>query len=516
MRRHRRRWVAGAAALLMVVAFLALRFSNEPLRRRVESGMNAALDGYTVRIGSLRYNPLGLSVVLRDVVIVQDAHPDPPVADVSKIAASVQWLAVLRLDLVGDLEIDEPRIHLDLRHARAEATDARSVAERGWQEAVQEIYPLEINHFAVTDGSVTYIEPGGAGPVRLTHVFLTAENIRNVASDEGTYPSPVHLSAWLQDTARLQVDGEADFLAVPHPGMRGDFQVQGLELRHLAPVMRHAGADIRGGHASAWGAFEYAAKKAALDLRDVRVSDADITYVKSTPGQASPADAATTGAAEVTQEPAALVKAERIVIDRSTLGYRDDTTDPPYRLYVADTRAEVRDFTNVRNGDGATPGKATVRGKFMASGHTRMDATFQPRADRTDFSLSLAVDDTDARRLNELWRAYGGLDVERGVFSVYSELSVHESRIDGYVKTIVEDLDVVGPDEEQSLPSKVYERIVGGVATVLRNQPRDQVATEVDLSGPLENPDASTLEIAGNIIRNAFFDAILPGFRDEG
>jgi hypothetical protein len=39
------------------------------------------------------------------------------------------------------------------------------------------------------------------------------------------------------------------------------------------------------------------------------------------------------------------------------------------------------------------------------------------------------------------------------------------------------------------------------------------VATELSLSGPLENPDASTLEIVGGIIRNAFFKAVLPGFK---
>jgi hypothetical protein len=73
---------------------------------------------------------------------------------------------------------------------------------------------------------------------------------------------------------------------------------------------------------------------------------------------------------------------------------------------------------------------------------------------------------------------------------------------------------VLQPEQDQSLGQKIYEGVVGGVATVLRNQPRDQVATEVDLSGPIENPDASTLQIVGNLVQNAFFQAILPGFRD--
>jgi len=144
-----------------------------------------------------------------------------------------------------------------------------------------------------------------------------------------------------------------------------------------------------------------------------------------------------------------------------------------------------------------------------------VEATFEPRETRTDFSVMLAIDDTDATRLNDLWRAYGGFDVDRGTFAVYSELAVKGGQVDGYVKTIFKDLDVLGNEEQKSLRQKLYEGLVGGIATILKNQPRDQLATEVNLSGPLENPNSSTLEIIGGIVKNAFFKAILPGFERD-
>ena len=501
--------------LLLVVAVFRARLVDEPVRRRVEAGVNAALDGYSVKIGKLRLHPLGFGVDLSDVVVTQDAYPDPPVATLPGLSASVQWTAALRGKLVADFELREPKFHVDLRNAKKEAADERSVAERGWQEAAFEIFPLKVNELKVTDGTFTYIDPGPGKPVRLTHMYFTADDIRNVRSREGTYPSPVHLSAWLQNTARLQADGDADFLAVPHAAVKADFKMVDLDMRDVASAARHAGADIKGGKLSAWGAVEYGPKRNELDLSEVRVNGADVTYVKSTAEQASLSDAATVGAAKVTQQPAAEVRADRIVIDQSTLGYRDETRDPPFRVYLADTHAELNDFTNVVDGKNAKPGRAAVRGAFMESGPTRVDATFEPRRDRTDFSVSLAIDDTDARRLNDLWRAYGGFDVDRGTFAVYSELAVKGGRMDGYVKTIFKDLDVLGDDEQKGLRQKLYEGLVGGIATILRNQPRDQVATEVSLSGPLENPNASTLEVIGNIVRNAFFKAILPGFEHD-
>jgi hypothetical protein len=47
---------------------------------------------------------------------------------------------------------------------------------------------------------------------------------------------------------------------------------------------------------------------------------------------------------------------------------------------------------------------------------------------------------------------------------------------------------------------------------VLQNRPRDEVATRVEISGPLENPNAGIIETIVGLVQNAFFKAILPGF----
>jgi hypothetical protein len=102
--------------------------------------------------------------------------------------------------------------------------------------------------------------------------------------------------------------------------------------------------------------------------------------------------------------------------------------------------------------------------------------------------------------------------------SVYSELHVRNGRVQGYVKPIFVDVDVYSArqDAGDSPLQQAYEGVVGGLATVLRNQLRGQVATQTDLSGPIENPHANVLEIAVQLVRNAFFKAILPGLDGRG
>ena len=57
--------------------------------------------------------------------------------------------------------------------------------------------------------------------------------------------------------------------------------------------------------------------------------------------------------------------------------------------------------------------------------------------------------------------------------------------------------------------------LVGGVAGLLENAPRGEVATKTDLKGSASNPRTSTWQIVVNLLKNAFFKAILPGFDAE-
>src|SRR5262249_55923124 len=104
-----------------------------------------------------------------------------------------------------------------------------------------------------------------------------------------------------------------------------------------------------------------------------------------------------------------------------------------------------------------------------------------------------------------------------GSFSVYTEIAVHDGRIDGYVKPLFKDVDVYDSEQDKDKPvlKKLYEKVVGGLSHLLENQPRDEVATVVDISGPLDDPHSSTWDTVVRLLSNAFVKAILPGFEHE-
>jgi hypothetical protein len=60
----------------------------------------------------------------------------------------------------------------------------------------------------------------------------------------------------------------------------------------------------------------------------------------------------------------------------------------------------------------------------------------------------------------------------------------------------------------------LQEGVTGALAQVLEN-PEENVATRVDLSGTVDDPETSTWQMILQLIKNGFFKAILPGFEGK-
>jgi len=59
-----------------------------------------------------------------------------------------------------------------------------------------------------------------------------------------------------------------------------------------------------------------------------------------------------------------------------------------------------------------------------------------------DLDLTLSIENTDMRRMNDRLRAYGNFDVVAGNFSMYSKIKIRQGKIDGHVKPLFSDMKV--------------------------------------------------------------------------
>ncbi len=505
-------WTSIALALVVLIAVVAAYFIDEPLRRQTEARINAALKGYTVRIGALDFHPIGFSLDLEDTVITQNANPDPPVARIPNLTASVDWKALLFGRVVADFTIDDPVVVINLKHSESERRDPEALHERGWQAALQAIYPLKINEFVISNGQLTYLDRGPYRPLQLRNIDFTARNIRNVRSNPGEYPSDVHLQAVVFEKGRVDLGGRADFLAEPHVAFAADVAFDQIDLSYFRPITERYHFDVRGGVISTAGKLEYAANKKILDVPDLRVDGliADYKHVKKSAPTEELAKKTGRAIEQKSNDPSLEVRFNNVRIAGGELGMVNRAAKPEYRLFVTKTQLDISNLSNQAEAGVAT---ARARGLFMGLGKLDASAHFRPRGKSANFDLRLVIEETEMKAMNGLFLATGNFDVNAGFFSLFTEIKVRDGAVDGYVKPLFRDVDVYDAkqDKKKNVLRQIYEGIVGGLSWLLENKPRDQVATTTRISGQLSNPETSTLDLTLGLIENAFFKAILPG-----
>lgn len=505
--------VLGVLLFILILLDVAL---DKPLGTWAVKRINNALVGYHATVGRVNLQLLALAMVLEDAKVYQDAHPDPPVLDIPRLRMSVYWRDLLHGRLVADATFDRPTIHANLVQLQEENNDPVSFGQHGWQESLEAIYPLKINELVVRDAKLIYQDASGYRPLHASEVQLTADNIRNVRSRDLTYPSTVHAEGKVFDVGHVTIDGQADFMAEPMPGVRGRIDARQIDLTYFQPLARKLGLTVTGGMLGGNGLVEVGPHLQAVDLDQLVISGAKVDYAQAaapTPLAQEAGHAINQVAHTAMNNPEMLYRVKHLLIDHGEVGVVDEATTPPFRIFCSDATLEVNNLSS-RAQDG--PAKVTLKGGFMGSGDVDGQAIFYPEGKNANFSMKMQIVGTQLTSLNQLLRAKGKFDVTEGTLSVYSEVRVKDGMLDGYIKPLFKDIKVYDKEQDKgkNVFRKMYEGIVGGVAHLLENR-QGKVATVTNLRGPVDDPNANTMQVIYGLLRNAFIKSILPGFQNE-
>ena len=511
------RWCVGVPVALVVVLFIASYFLDGSLRRTMEQNMNHDLKGYSVRLPSLHLQLAGLSVTLKDLTVIQLAYPETPVASFPVIKASIHWSGLLAGRLVAEFRVDRPKININLKQLKHEAASKVSLKDRGWQRAVEDIYPLKINTLRINDASISYIGQDPQRPLSLTHLNLQALNIRNINLPDKVYPSSFHLDTAIFGSGRGTIDGAGNFLYQPYPGIKGRITLEKVPTDFLKNVAARSNLSIHGGILRASGETEYSPKVKTAHLESLTIQGMSLDYIHSqrTAG-AEKRRAIEVGKAakELSNKPGIVIRADHIKLEGCNLGMVNQAASKPYRVFLSDTDLEMNNFSNQFS---QGPAQLRLKARFMGSGLTTASADFRPEKAGHDLDLYVKIEESQLTAMNDVLRAYGNFDVSAGVFSLVTEIHIKNKAISGYIKPFFKDMKVYDKrkDKGRSISHKMYEMLIGGAAMILENRSDQEVATKVNISGSVNNPKTSSWQIVIELIKNAFFKAILPSFDRE-
>jgi hypothetical protein len=195
----------------------------------------------------------------------------------------------------------------------------------------------------------------------------------------------------------------------------------------------------------------------------------------------------------------------RVEVRDGTATFRAPGIDTDESLTVQKLGLVLRDLTNVERRSTRAFAELQADGRVMGNAPIELTGQFDPNATKPVFDMNLSLENAELVNVNPWLRKFLNVDAQRGTFSMYSELAASDGRFEGYVKPILVDPDFFDVKEPASGPfQRAWEALVGLGAKLLKNPEKNQVATEIPLSGELEDPSADLVSTVVNLFRNAF------------
>ena len=507
-------WSGGILATLVVALFIASFFLDDIVRTRTQAAMNQKLKGYHVALAHAHLQLVGGILTLNGLKVIQQAHPHPPVADVAMMRFHIQVKELFSRRIVADVLLSHPKVHIDQRQLVSEKSDKVPLRQKGWQDALAAAYPFKINRFTIQNGDVVYVQDAVNPPLHVANLNFTTDNIRNIHAPENVYPSRFHANLVIFGTGRATIDGHANFLEEPFPGARAQYTIANVPLSTFDPEIRQINIAVSGGRLSSNGLLEYSPKVTRVDVDNATIDGVGIGYVHAPATQQAEAQRVKETGKQIKKQnnrPAVHISVRELDITHSNFLFTDKTANPNYKLFINDTDIALKNLSNHQN---QGPADLTLRGKFMGSGDTSVGGDFLASQQGPAFNLKLAIKNTDMPSMNDILRAFGSFDVAAGQFSVFSQVAVKDGNIDGYVKPMFANLKVYDYQKDKSTPilHQAKELAIAGASHLFKNRSTEKVAADIDLKGKLTSPDISTWQALAQVLRNAFIEAIIPGF----
>lgn len=203
-----------------------------------------------------------------------------------------------------------------------------------------------------------------------------------------------------------------------------------------------------------------------------------------------------------------------LVIKGGILRFIDTTRQPRVSISVEDLEVVATGLRNRPSGDGDVfPAKVDISGRSIGNGQLRLNAKLEPLADQPHFELEIELKRVSLPALNDLMKAYVGIDVSHGEFDLFGQMAMQKGHYEGYLKPFLDHVDFKNRDDEnKKLGERLWKDAVVAVIKLFRNSDTKQLATRIPFSGDAQSMDVKTLRSIMNGLHNGFVEALSRGF----
>jgi hypothetical protein len=205
----------------------------------------------------------------------------------------------------------------------------------------------------------------------------------------------------------------------------------------------------------------------------------------------------------------------RVEIDKGKLRYKDETTKPKVDIAMTNINALAENLKNTLDSNVLLPSTIKITADVYG-GTVDVGTKVNLLKDDPTFELKAELKNLNMPDLNDFFKAYGKFTINRGTFSVYSEVAAKDSKYQGYVKPLIKDLKVLGPDnKDEKAVTKLWEAVIGTVAWIFTNHKKDQLGTKLPFEGEFGKTHTNIMYAIFQVVRNAFIEALSPSLDNE-
>ena len=205
----------------------------------------------------------------------------------------------------------------------------------------------------------------------------------------------------------------------------------------------------------------------------------------------------------------------RFQIDNGSVHYVDNTSTPPVDISLKNMDVLAQNLQNVNKENTLLPSPVTAHATAYG-GTLALNVKINLLKENSTFDLNADVKNIDLPKLNAFLKAYGNFDVEKGNLGLYTEFAAKDGKYVGYVKPVIKDLKVLGPqDKNDGFLQKMYEGLIGLAGDILENPKKDQIASKVPIQGEFSKSQTNTAEAVWELLKNAFIRALIPAVDNQ-
>lgn len=201
----------------------------------------------------------------------------------------------------------------------------------------------------------------------------------------------------------------------------------------------------------------------------------------------------------------------RVGIKNGEVHFRNYQADPPIDIYVHRIFLVATNLTNSLKFTNTL--KATIEGQALAMSDGKVDTRIvtDPLGAQPTFTMTFELKNLSLPQLNDFFRHYLAVNMRMGTLSLYMEGAADNGRFVGYVKPLLENADLVKIKQNPSLGEAFKGLGVKLTAYLMKNHPKDRLATRIEMKGTLDHPEVNVAAAVFSFLRNWLIKAIPPG-----